>query len=194
MSQRQAAHAALSDVLVRQPDRRVWHRAAARLAPDEQVAAELDEAAARARRRGAIAVAIAAKERAAELSEDATRRGSRLLQAAEMAFELGRPSLSLRLLRAVEAFDLTADERTRLSWLRELSDEPRWSGEAKLGSFAETAERMRLDGHPDLALRLLVSVAMRCWWGKPDQEIRAAAFTRGRAPPPPPPQPRPPSP
>src|SRR3989442_9079497 len=176
MSQRQAAHAALSDVLGRQPDRRVWHRAAARLAPDEQVAAELDEAAARARRRGAIAVAIAAKERAAELSEDATRRGSRLLQAAEMAFELGRPSLGLRLLRAVEAFDLTADERTRLSWLRELSDEPRWSGEAKLGSFAETAERMRRDGHPDLALRLLVAVAMRCWWGKPDQEIRAAVI------------------
>jgi len=33
---------------------------------------------------------------------------------------------------------------------------------------------MRLDGHPDLALRLLVAVAMRYWWGKPDQETRAA--------------------
>jgi hypothetical protein len=60
VSQRQAAHAALSEVLVGQPDRHVWHRAAATLGPDERVAAELDEAADRAARRGAVAVAITA--------------------------------------------------------------------------------------------------------------------------------------
>src|SRR5207248_1247172 len=41
VSQRQAAHAVLSAVMVGQPDRQVWHRAAATLAPDEGVAAEL---------------------------------------------------------------------------------------------------------------------------------------------------------
>ena len=51
---RNNAHAALAQVLADQPDRRVWHRAAALVAPDEEVAAELDEAADRARRRGAI--------------------------------------------------------------------------------------------------------------------------------------------
>jgi ATP/maltotriose-dependent transcriptional regulator MalT len=33
---------------------------------------------------------------------------------------------------------------------------------------------MRLDGHPELALGFLVTVAFRCWWGNPDQETRQA--------------------
>jgi ATP/maltotriose-dependent transcriptional regulator MalT len=58
--------------------------------------------------------------------------------------------------------------------MRETYDESRWSGASKVGACAETAERMRLDGHPNLALRFLVTVAMRCWWGNPDQEARQA--------------------
>src|SRR5262249_48882131 len=53
LAERRAAHAAWATVLKGQPDRQVWHRPAASLGPDEQVAAELDEAAARAGRRGA---------------------------------------------------------------------------------------------------------------------------------------------
>ena len=90
LPKRQAAHAALAQVLASQPDRQVWHRAAAALGPDEQVAAELEEAAARARQRGAVAAAVAAQQRAAELSENPVRRGGRLLRAAEMGFEFGR--------------------------------------------------------------------------------------------------------
>src|SRR6202050_1946021 len=62
---RLAAHAALADVLAGQADRQVWHRAAATFGPDERVAAELDQAASRAERRGSVALAAAAMERAA---------------------------------------------------------------------------------------------------------------------------------
>ena len=49
--ERNVAHAALATVLAGQPDRQVWHRAAALVGPDERVAAALDATAMRARRR-----------------------------------------------------------------------------------------------------------------------------------------------
>src|SRR5262249_37851811 len=80
-SRRQAAHSALAVVLADQPDRRVWHLAAATPGPDDRIASQLDEAARRASGRGAADVAIAALERAAQLSENAAVRGGRLLMA-----------------------------------------------------------------------------------------------------------------
>jgi DNA-binding CsgD family transcriptional regulator len=175
-ARRQAAHSALSEVLAGQPDRRAWHRAASSLGPDEAVAAELDDAAARAERRGALAVAISADERAAELSEVPARRGRRLLRAAEMAFELGRHEAGLAFLRAAEPLDLEVEERTRLSWLREVHSGADWSRAPRVDSLVELAERMRVNGHVDLALKLLVRAAQRCWWESPDQATRAAVI------------------
>jgi hypothetical protein len=76
MSQRHAAHAALADVLIDQPERRVWHRAASLIGPSESVAAELVDASRRAQRQGGNAVAIAGLERAAQLSEDSAALGA----------------------------------------------------------------------------------------------------------------------
>src|SRR6185312_15222079 len=70
------------------PDRRVWHRAALLSRTDESIAVELEEAARRARRRGAAGVAVLALRRAADLS-DPERRLPRLLGAAALALELG---------------------------------------------------------------------------------------------------------
>jgi hypothetical protein len=83
-AQRQAAHAALADVLVDEPDREVWHRAAAMRQPDEETAARLEEAATRAVRRGAVPIAVDALELAASLTPTAELRGARLLQAAQL--------------------------------------------------------------------------------------------------------------
>ena len=173
-AQRQAAHAALAEVLAGQPDRRVWHRAAAALGPDEEVAADLDETAVRAERRGAVAVAISAQERAAELSVAPARRGGRLLRAAEMAFELGRREFGLGLLLAAEPLDLPARERTRLSWLREIYRGTDWSAAARIGSFVEFAPSIKPGDQSDVALKLLLTLAMRCWWGNVDRATRVA--------------------
>jgi hypothetical protein len=83
--ERHAAHAALARVLVDHPDRRAWHRAASTVGPDEAVAAELEEVAARAQRRGGLGVAAAALERAARRSANLIGQGNRYC---------GRPSWS----------------------------------------------------------------------------------------------------
>ena len=173
VSQRQAAHAALADLLADQPDRRAWHRAAAALGPNERVAADLDAAAVRAVRRGAAAVAIDALRRAAQLSEDPASQGRRLLHAAQMAFEAGRHELGTELLQATASLDLPADERTYASYLREGFLEG-WSGVAKLESLVGLAGRLRAAGHGDLALQLLNDLANRCYWGNPGQQARSA--------------------
>jgi DNA-binding CsgD family transcriptional regulator len=172
-SERAAVHGALAAALARQPDRRAWHRAAAIVGSDEAVAAELEEAAQRARRRGAAAVAVAGLERAAQLSDDPARRGARLLDAAELALELGRPGDVARLLRAGEHLALGPLDQARLTWLRELGEEDAWSGATRVAAFAAIAERMRADGDATRALGALRMVALRCWWSNPPPEVRA---------------------
>ncbi len=174
VADRQAAHTALADVLVGRPDDRVWHEAAASLAPDERLAAALDATAARARRRGAIETATAATERAAELSETDAQRGVRLLRAADLAFDRGNPEDGPRLLGAAEQLDLTAEARIWLSWLRQAGTQADWYATANVESVIGMADRMRTGGEPRLATETLRTAALRCWWGDPDQATRAA--------------------
>jgi hypothetical protein len=87
--QQRAASAALAETLASDPDRSVWHRAAAAVSPDEAVVQMLDAAAERARRRGAAATAMAAFEHAAQLTAAETSRGAYLIRAANVALSLG---------------------------------------------------------------------------------------------------------
>jgi DNA-binding CsgD family transcriptional regulator len=172
-AERRDAHAAIADALAGEPDRRVWHRAASSVGPDRAIADELESAADRARRRGATGVALAALQRAAKLTDDPALRGSRLLRAGEMAFELGGPDLGNRFLRDAESHDLAPTERIRLSLLRELfEDEGLWAGTARVAAFVEVIDQVRIAGDIELALKFLVAVAQRCWWANLDQETR----------------------
>jgi DNA-binding CsgD family transcriptional regulator len=172
-ARRRAAHAALADVLIDQPDRSVWHRAASLIGRDEQVASDLAAAARRAQRRGSTTVAITALERASQLTDHPARQGKWLLEAAGLAFELD-VELGRRLLHTAEPLELEPQEREELLWsLEAYGGEGQWTGAALVRPFVEMTERARLEGDTDRAVKLLWRIALRCFWSNPDQETRA---------------------
>ncbi|HTI34179.1 MAG TPA: AAA family ATPase, partial [Miltoncostaea sp.] len=169
--ERRTAHAALAAVLAGQPDRQVWHRAASVAAPDEAIARELEAAAERAQRRGAMPVAISALERAGMLSEGPSGK-SRFLRAAELAFEIGRQDLVARLLDRVGPGDLDGRERARVALIRESPADGVHGDPVRVRLAVETAVEMDRAGDTDLALALLLDAALRCWWADPGVESR----------------------
>ena len=82
-------------------DRRAWHRAHAAEEPDDDVAAELERSANRAKARGGVAAAAAFLERAATLTLDPVRRCHRALDAADMKVRAGAPDAGRTLLTMV---------------------------------------------------------------------------------------------
>ncbi|WP_343978859.1 AAA family ATPase [Kribbella koreensis] len=100
------------------PDRRAWHRAYATVGLDEEVAAELESAAARAQARGGVGTAAAFLQRATELTPDPGRRAERALAAAGAKFEAGEPDAAYDLLSAAEIGPVDDLHRARLARLR----------------------------------------------------------------------------
>ena len=100
------------------PDRRAWHRAQAAPGPDEDVAAELEQSAGRAQRRGGLAAAAAFLERSAWLTLDPARRAQRALAAAQAKHRAGALDAALGLLAMAQAGPLDELQRARGDLLR----------------------------------------------------------------------------
>jgi DNA-binding CsgD family transcriptional regulator len=185
VAERHAAHAALGEVLASDPDRRAWHQAAAVVGRNPAVAAELEQAAGRARRRGDLVAAVAGYERAAALT-DPRRRGELLLRAAEVASELGRSEMVRRLLRETDALELGSRERARSLGLADAFRGGSARDPAPVRALVEAARAMTAEGDSDLALSLLSAAARRCFWGdlsgQPVADVLGAADRAGIAP------------
>ena len=97
---RARAHLALAAVVRgdEDADHRAWHRAAAVLGTDDEVAGDLERTADRAHARGGHAAASAALERAGRLSADPAARARRLVAAADAAAMAGERQRALALL------------------------------------------------------------------------------------------------
>ena len=127
-SQRREAQSLLGG-LVRDPEERARHLAAAATGPDEKVGAALEAAATRARARGAPAAAAELSEEAAQLTppEGEPDRHRRLADAGYYHFESGDSRRALALLEELAAQLPAGPERasvlTRLARVRSYSDD-----------------------------------------------------------------------
>ena len=175
VDRRRRVHEALADVLSDEPDRRVWHRAALITGHHESIAVELEEAATRARRRGAAGVAVLALRRAADLG-DPGRRLPRLLAAASLAFELGQVEVVGKLLDEAERLEPGPIERARITWvdvavntvvrIRPLG------GPRPARSMIEQAEAAGQAGDRVLHIDLLGLAALRASWFGMDDDTK----------------------
>jgi DNA-binding CsgD family transcriptional regulator len=113
-------HAALAEATdhQRDPDRRAWHRARATPGPDEEIATELEQSAARAQARGGVAAAAAFLQRTVALTAEPDRRAERALVAAEACVQAGAFDALQRLLATAESHRLDAFLSARALFLR----------------------------------------------------------------------------
>ena len=176
LATRQRIHAALAATIRDQLDRQLWHRAAATIGPDDELAGEYDQMAARAFRRGAVAMAIEVLENAARLSSTARAKSHRLLRAAELAADLGQPELVERLLRQADVDKSDQLAPARIGWCREISQPSMVNDPAKIRTLVDLAAQSHAAGATDLASNLLWRAAQRCWWSNASKELRASVL------------------
>ncbi|MEU4292516.1 AAA family ATPase [Kribbella sp. NPDC026596] len=93
------------------PDRRAWHRAQGAAGPDEEIAAELELSAGRARARSGYAATAAFLQRSAALTVDLAKRADRALAAAQAEIQAGGFESATDLLAVAEAGHLTEYQR-----------------------------------------------------------------------------------
>ena len=120
LDDRSAAHSALAaatDADV-DPERRVWHLAAAATEPDEAVASQLEQAAVAAQARAGVAAAAAFLERAVELTAEPERRAERALAAANAHMHAGAFEAARARLAEAEAVATDDIQRGRIERLK----------------------------------------------------------------------------
>ena len=168
---RAAAHRRLAEALTGHPDRQAWHLAAATLDTDEHVAQMLEDTAADAHRRGGPAAAVAALERAAELSPEPRERGRRLAAAALAAMQTGQvgwiQELADRAAAAVSDPELLLDAREAVLWGLA------WSGTHEAAMAALLPHASEGDDWGDLRWTMLTSAATVAYTSGVPREVAA---------------------
>jgi DNA-binding CsgD family transcriptional regulator len=191
-AERYALHAALAEATDPDlhPDRRAWHRAQAAAGPDEEVAEELERAAARAQARSGIAAAAAFLENAATLTPDPARRVGRLLAAARAKRDIGELDVAAQLLTAAEAGPISAVQAAQVDHLRgQVAFDQRRLGDATR-LLLSAARRFEPLDHELARATHLEALGAALWAGdldSPGAVVEAARAARAAPPAPDPP-------
>jgi DNA-binding CsgD family transcriptional regulator len=184
LEKRLEVHRILAEVTdpIHDADRRAWHWACSTVGYDQEIAAELERTAGRARSRGGLLAAAALLERAALLTPHGDHRAERTLAAAKAKHEAGAFQSALRLLSAADTEPRSALRTAVAEQLRgKIAFDQRRSSEAaelllsaaqRIGPLAPRAAR---DMH-------LEALAAAVWAGGPgDRELAVKAAQAARA-------------
>lgn len=125
-----------------EPERRVWHLAAATSGPDEEVARELERTAERVEGRAGVAAAAAFLQRSAALTADQVVRTDRALAAANATLHAGDFDAAGALLMEAEACAVDDLQRARVEQLRGQFEWATNPGSAAPGLLVGTANRL----------------------------------------------------
>src|SRR3954469_10781818 len=186
LAERRAVHQALAEALEDEAhaDRRAWHLAAATVGPDGDVADELERSAERAGHRGGHGAAMAALERAAELSLDDEDRARRLAVGADAAWRAGLPERAVALLERASPITRDPDIRAELDHLYGVIAHGSGVPAEGVGMLLKAAAPLA-PSDPDRALKILLDAADAATYaGDADAAIEAgqrAAELRGTA-------------
>ncbi|WP_410590438.1 helix-turn-helix transcriptional regulator [Amycolatopsis sp. lyj-23] len=188
---RQDVHRALAAVTDpdRDPDRRAWHRAQATVSPDEDVAADLERSAGRARARGGLVAAAAFFEQAALLTPEPARRADRELAAAAVKRDAGALEEALGLLDSASAGPPDAGRAAEIERLRgQIAFDRRRGGDAARLLLGAAQRLAPLDANRARET-YLEALAAALWAGpEPSDLVAAAEATRAAPPAPAPPR------
>ncbi len=165
-AERAAGHAGLADI-VGDPDRRIWHMAAASNTADERVAASLEAMAARSRARGSLASATQALERSVQLSPAGAERTGRMIAVGELHLAQGHLDDVRRVVQSVGVSARGPRDRGRLAALQASSSREIRADPYALVQLATAAREMIEAGERALALRLLMIAATSFSWADP---------------------------
>ncbi|MBF6439126.1 LuxR family transcriptional regulator [Nocardia cyriacigeorgica] len=177
LSRRLEAHRALADVSTapQDADLRAWHLAAATTGPEESTAAALEATAERARVRSGHHGAVAAYERAADLSTDAEARVRRLLLASETAVEAGHFDRARLLAERAAAHGCDESVTARLDSVRGAAEfgagRPRTAHELLSRAADATAD-------PSRAARILAQAVHAAWYVGAEELAEVAGRVR----------------
>jgi DNA-binding CsgD family transcriptional regulator/tetratricopeptide (TPR) repeat protein len=176
-SDRRGAHAALGAAAGSEDDldRRTWHRAAAAIVPDEELATELQHAAEHACGRGGYAAAAALLRRSAELTPGNAARAKREVTLADTELRAGHAEQARDLVRA--AIPRLTDDVAR-GLAKRLNGEIRFAEGNAAEAAATLADASReLTRDARLARDTLLEALEAAMWAGPAQtrEIASAA-------------------
>ena len=184
LEKRLEVHRILAEVTdpIHDADRRAWHWACSTVGHDEEIAAELERTAGRARARGGLLAAAALLERAVLLTPHGDRRADRTLAAAKAKREAGAFQSALRLLSVADTEPRSALRTALAEQLRgKIAFDQRRSSEAAelLLSAAQRTEPFAPRAARDMHLEAL---AAAIWAGGPgDRELAVKAAHAARA-------------